>query len=120
LPGIRTLIGIAAIGAALAVTAPAGAVVPKLTGTVGPGFTISLKRFNKPLVSLKAGTYSITVSDKSNIHNFHLRGPGGVNKAITPIGFVGTKTVTVKLVKGIYKYVCDPHFTTMKGSFKVT
>jgi len=117
---IRTITLLGALGAALAVTAPAGAVIPKLTGTVGPGFTISLKRFNKPLVSLKAGTYSITVSDKSNIHNFHLRGPGGVNKEITAIGFVGTKTVTVKLVKGIYKYVCDPHFTTMKGSFKVT
>ena len=117
---IRTLILLGALGAALAVTAPAGAVIPKLTGTVGPGFTISLKRFNKPLVSLKAGTYSITVSDKSDIHNFHLRGPGGVNKEITAIGFVGTKTVTVKLVKGTYKYVCDPHSTTMKGSFKVT
>jgi len=117
---IRSLVAIAAVGAALVATAPAGAVVPKLVGTVGPGFTISLKRFNKPLVSLKAGTYAITVSDKSNIHNFHLRGPGGVNRQITAIGFVGTKTVTVKLVKGVYRYVCDPHFTTMKGSFKVT
>ena len=69
----------------------------KLTGTVGPGFTITLKRFNKPLVRLlRPGRYSITVSDKSNIHNFHLTGPGGVNKEITTIGFVGTKTVTVK------------------------
>jgi plastocyanin len=113
---IRTL---GALGAALAVTASAGAALPKLTGTVGPGFTISLKRFNKPLVSLKAGTYSITVSDKSNIHDFHLTGPGGVNKVITAIGFMGTKTITVKLVKGTYKYVCDPHFTSMHGSFKV-
>jgi len=117
---IRTLTLLGALGAALAVTAPAGAVIPKLTGTVGPGFTISLKRFSKPLVSLKAGTYSITVSDKSGIHNFHLRGPGGVNKEISAVGFVGTKTVTVKLVKGIYRYVCDPHSFTMKGSFKVT
>ena len=116
----RTLLLLAALGSALAVTAPAGAALPKLVGTVGPGFTITLKRFGKPLASLKAGTYSITVSDKSNIHNFHLRGPGGMNKQITAIGFVGTKTITVKLVKGIYRYVCDPHFTTMKGSFKVT
>jgi plastocyanin len=115
---IRTLTLLGALGAALAVTAPAGAVIPKLTGTVGPGFTISLKRFKKPLVSLKAGTYSITVSDKSNIHNFHLRGPG-VNKQITAVGFVGTKSITVKLTKGVYRFVCDPHATTMKGSFKV-
>jgi plastocyanin len=120
MPRIRTLVLLAAVGSALAVTAPAGAVIPKLTGTVGPGFTITLKRFNKRLVSLKAGTYSITVSDKSSIHNFHLRGPGRVNREITTIGFVGTKTITVKLVKGIYRYVCDPHLTTMKGSFRVT
>ena len=116
---IRTLTLLGALGAALAVTAPAGAVIPKLTGTVGPGFTISLKRFGKPLISLKVGTYSITVSDKSNIHNFHLRGPG-VNKQITTVGFVGTKTITVRLTKGVYWFVCDPHATTMKGSFKVT
>jgi hypothetical protein len=103
---------------ALAATAPAGAALPKLTGTVGPGFTITLKRFNKPVKTLKAGSYSITVTDKSNIHNFHLRGPG-VNKEITRIGFVGKKTVVVKLSKGTYRFVCDPHFTTMKGSFKV-
>jgi plastocyanin len=115
----RTLMLLVAVGSALAVTAPAGAVLPKVTGTVGPGFTITLKRFNKRLVSLKAGTYSITVVDKSNIHNFHLRGPGRVNREITGIGFVGTKTVRVKLVKGIYRFVCDPHLTTMKGSFKV-
>jgi plastocyanin len=114
----RTLLLLAALGSALAVTAPAGAALPKLVGTVGPGFTITLKRFGKPLASLKAGTYSITVSDKSNIHNFHLRGPG-VNKQITAVGFVGTKTITVKLTKGVYRLVCDPHATTMKGSFKV-
>ena len=91
-----------------------------LTGTVGPGFTITLKRGALAVKTVKAGTYSITVSDKSGIHNFHLSGPGGVNKEITAVGFVGTKTVTVKLVKGTYKYVCDPHATTMHGSFKVT
>ncbi len=119
MPRIRTLVAIAAVGSALAVTAPAGAALPKLVGTVGPGFTITLKRFGKPLRTLRAGTYSITVSDKSNIHNFHLRGPG-VNKQITTVAFVGTKTVVVKLSRGIYRFVCDPHLTTMKGSFRVT
>jgi plastocyanin len=68
--------------------------------------------------SLKAGTYKIVVSDKSSIHNFHLTGPG-VNKT-TSVGATGSKTWTVKLKKGTYKYVCDPHKTIMKGSFKVT
>jgi plastocyanin len=43
-----------------------------------------------------------------------------VNKEITTIGFVGVKTVIVKLYKGKYTFICDPHFTTMKGSFTVT
>ena len=106
--------------AALTVTALADAAVPpRVAGTVGPGFTITLKRFNKPLKTLKAGRYRITVSDKSNIHNFHLRGPG-VNKEITAVGFVGTKTFTVALKKGRYTFVCDPHASSMKGSFTVT
>jgi plastocyanin len=113
----RTLVLIAAL-AALSLTASAGAGLPKLVGTVGPGFTITLKQAGKTVQTLKAGTYSITVTDKSDIHNFHLRGPG-VNKEITKIDFEGTKTVVVKLVKGTYKYVCDPHLTVMKGSFKV-
>jgi plastocyanin len=105
--------------ATLVLTIPAGAATTKkLFGTVGPGFTISLKRFGKPLKTLQAGTYSITVWDRSNIHNFHLRGPG-VNNEITQIGFKGFKTVVVKLTKGAYSFICDPHFTTMKGTLEV-
>jgi hypothetical protein len=119
---IRTLIPLAVLAGTLVVVAPSNAssgALPKLTGTVGPGFTISLKRLGKPFKTLKAGSYSITVSDKSNIHNFHLRGPK-VNKEITTIGFKGVKTVIVKFSKGKYAFVCDPHATTMKGSFTVT
>jgi plastocyanin len=92
---------------------------PKLTGDVGPGFTIHLKKAGKTVTSLTKGTYTITVTDKSAIHNFHLTGPG-VNKEITGVGFQGTKTVTLTFKKGTYKYVCDPHASLMKGSFKVT
>ncbi|HZO62875.1 MAG TPA: plastocyanin/azurin family copper-binding protein [Gaiellaceae bacterium] len=113
-----TLVTTAAL-AALAITAVAEAAPPRLSGTVGPGFTITLKRFNKPLRTLKAGRYLIVVADKSSIHNFHLRGPG-VNKEITAVGFVGTKTIAVTLKKGRYTFVCDPHATSMKGSFTVT
>ena len=115
----RTFVVVAAMGAALAVAASAGAVVPKLNGTVGPGFTIALKRGTAPVKLLKAGTYSITVADKSNIHNFRLKGPG-LNREITSVAFVGTKTVTVTLRKGRYTFDCDPHQTIMKGSFTVS
>jgi len=117
----RTLVVTTALAglAALALISSAGAAAPtKLVGTVGPGFTITLKKTARPVRLLTPGRYSITVADKSNIHNFHLKGPG-VNKEITTVGFVGTKTVIVALKKGTYTFVCDPHFTSMKGSFRV-
>lgn len=90
-----------------------------LMAKTGPGFTISLKtKAGKLVKTLKAGRYTIKVADKSNIHNFHLKGPGVNKKTTTP--FVGSKTWHVKFQKGkTYKYVCDIHFTTMHGKFKV-
>lgn len=113
---------VAGLVAALALAAPtvAGVSATKLNGTVGPGYTISLKKGSAKVKTLPAGTYTITVQDKSNMHNFRLKGPG-VNKEITSVPFVGTKTVTVKLKKGKYTYVCDPHaaIPSMKGTFTV-
>jgi plastocyanin len=114
----RTIALLAALAGALAASGAANGAPPKLVGTVGPGFTITLTSAGKPVKRLKAGTYSITVTDKSSIHNFRLRGPG-VNREITQIGFVGKKTVVLKLKRGTYTFVCDPHLTIMKGSFKV-
>jgi plastocyanin len=106
---------------ALAVPALAGqAAATPLAGTVGPGFTIKLASGGKTVKTLKHGVYTITVSDKSSSHDFHLLGPG-VDKVITTVAFVGTKKVTVTLKKGTYTYQCDPHASSgMKGTFKVT
>jgi plastocyanin len=106
------------LAAALVVAASASAATPKLTGVDGPGFTITLKKGTSKVTSLKAGKYKIVINDQSNIHNFHLTGPG-VNKT-TGVGAQGTFTWTVTLKKGTYKYICDPHAAIMKGSFKVT
>jgi plastocyanin len=111
------LLAVAALAAAIAIPA-AAASTGKLAATVGPGFTITLKQAGKTVSKLKAGTYTITVQDKSNIHNFHLTGPG-VNKKTT-VGGQGTTTWKVTLKRGTYKFICDPHATLMKGSFKVT
>jgi plastocyanin len=108
---------LASIVAAIAVPA-AGAATGTLAATDGPGFTITLKQGGKKVTKLKPGTYTITVQDKSKIHNFHLTGPG-VNK-VTSVAAVKTYTWKVTLKKGTYKYVCDPHKTIMKGSFTVT
>lgn len=109
---------VALLAAALVVVASASAATPTLNAVDGPGFTISLKKAGVKVKSLKAGKYKIVVKDLSNIHNFHLTGPG-VNKK-TGVGPKGTFTWTVTLKKGTYKFICDPHASIMKGSFKVT
>lgn len=113
---IRSFALLAALG--LLAVAPAQAAVPKLTGTVGPGFTISLKKAGVNVRTAKVGKVSIVVADRSGIHNFHLIGPG-VNVKTSIVG-TGTKTFNVTLKRGTYKFICDPHATSMKGSFKVS
>jgi plastocyanin len=116
---IRISIALGALVVALAAIAPATAETEKLVGTVGPGYTISLKYDGKKVTKLDPGKYLVRVTDKGSFHSFHLIGPG-VNKVITSVGFTGTKSVTVTLKKGTYTYRCDPHRTQMHGSFTVS
>ena len=91
-----------------------------LEGETGPGFEIEVKQNGEDAETVRAGTYTLEVEDKSDIHNFHLIGPG-VDKVVTDVGFVGDKTVTVTLKQGTYTYQCDPHASSgMKGTFEVT
>jgi plastocyanin len=107
------------LAAAALLVAPAQAKTAGLTGEVGPGFSIEVKKGNTDLKTIKAGTYRIKVEDKASIHNFHLFGPG-LNKK-TGVSFKGETTWTVKLKAGRYTYQCDPHAASgMKGHFKVT
>jgi plastocyanin len=109
----------AAVVAAAAIVGSAGASTAKLEGTVGPGFTIELKQGGKDVKTLAAGRYRIKVEDKGSIHDFHLFGPGGVNRK-TGISFTGTQTWTVTLKPGRYTYQCDPHAALgMKDTFRV-
>ena len=89
-----------------------------LSGVVGPGFSIEVKQGTKDVKTLRAGTYTIKVQDKSSIHDFHLKGPG-VNK-VTTVSGTGTQTWTIKLKPGTYTYQCDPHASFMKGTFTVS
>jgi plastocyanin len=109
---MKRIVLAAALVTALAAAVPALAATPTFKGTVGPGFTISMA--TKPK---KAGKIKLVVADKSSSHNFHLTGPG-VNVK-TSVGSTGAKTFTVTLKKGTYKFVCDPHSSSMKGSFTV-
>jgi plastocyanin len=115
---IRLALVAAVAAVALAAAGSASAATPTLTATVGPGFTITLTKGGKKVTTLKAGTYRIVVRDRSNDHNFHLRGPG-VNKA-TGVGAVTSVTWTLKLRAGRYTFVCAPHASAMRGTFRVT
>lgn len=100
---------------------PGSAKGTKLKGTVGPGFTISLKDgVGKAVKKVKSDSgYTISIADKSASHDFHLFGPG-VNKR-TSVGKKVTAIWKVKFQKGrTYRFQCDPHHPVMKGSFKVT
>lgn len=91
---------------------------PTLVGTVGPGFTITLRTpTGKPVSKLKAGVYTVRVRDLSPIHDFHLFGHG-VNKR-TSVEGTGSTVWSVRLTKGSYHFVCDPHKTIMHGGFTV-
>lgn len=117
----RITLALVVLALGLVVVAPSSGApaTPRLVATVGPGFTISLKKGTAKVKTLKAGKYTIAVSDRSSSHDFHLSGPG-VNKT-TSVGGTGKATWTVKLQKGkTYRFVCDVHATFMKGSFKVT
>jgi plastocyanin len=112
---MRITLGLSVTVAMLALAVPAfGATrANSLTGTDGPGFTITMSK-----ATVKAGTYTITIHDRSNIHDFHLTGPGVDKK--TSVSAVSTTQWKVTLKKGTYRFVCDPHHTIMHGVLKVT
>jgi plastocyanin len=115
------LVFVAAAVAAVAVGSALGkpAATPTLVGTVGPGFTITLKQNGKVVKTLKAGTYKLVVHDKASIHSFSMDGPNGYDKDFTTVPFVGTKTINVTWKAGKYKFYCPPHESTMFGHFTV-
>jgi plastocyanin len=111
--GLTTILATLALASSTFAAVSTNTTTNTLTGTVGPGYTITM---NKKTV--KAGTYVITIHDLASIHDFHLTGPG-VDKKTSVTGN-GTTKWTVKLKKGTYHFVCDPHRTIMHGTLKVT
>ena len=108
----------------VAVSIPAGATgssqAPNvtLTGVVGPAATITLRNADGSAVRhLDPGTYDIGVTDNAPDHNFHLSGPGV--DMTTQVETTSSVTWTVTFTDGTYRFVCDPHATTMRGTFTV-
>jgi plastocyanin len=120
----RLLAALAGIATALVAAGTAfsqAQTAPKLVGTVGPGYTIKLTKAGVKVRSLKAGTYRFAISDKSSIHNFTVEKETGakVEKHLTGTSFTGSKTVTLTLKRGKWKYYCSVHESTMFGFFTV-
>jgi len=120
----RFLVPLAGVAAALAVAGTAfsqARSVPKLVGTVGPGYTIKLTKAGVKVRSLKAGTYKFVISDKSSLHSFTLQQETGAKceKHLTGTSFTGPKTVALTLQRRKWKYYCSVHEPTMFGFFTV-
>jgi plastocyanin len=114
------LLGVVAAAALAATSSGFAASAKTVNGTVGPGFTIGLTMQGKRVTKLKAGTaYRFVISDRSSIHNFHLSGPG-LNRVLAGVEFTGTKSFLLRLKKGSYRFVCDPHSGSMRGGFQVS
>jgi hypothetical protein len=111
-------IAIAAATAAAATALAGYTSTPTLIGTDGPGFTITLKTSAGTSVkTLKAGMYKLVIHDKSSVHGWSLDGPHGFAKDIAKIPAIGTKTVTLTLKAGKYKFYCPNHESIMFGHF---
>jgi plastocyanin len=119
--GVRYLLLSSVAAAALAATGSGTAAsVKTLNGTVGPGFTITLTMDGKNVTKLDAEVpYRLVISDRADLHDFHLSGPG-FDRVLTSVEFVGTKSFVLRLKKGSYSFVCDPHSSVMHGRFRVS
>jgi plastocyanin len=117
---LRALVLVTSALALLCVGSAAGD-VPRLIGTVGPGFTIDLTDASgKHVDTVVAGRYELLVHDLSDIHNFVLGSKAtGERLATTEVEFVGDRTFTIDLVPGQYAYACSPHFEVMNGHLQV-
>jgi plastocyanin len=115
---VRRALLVSALLVAAALPASAGSAdLPRLVGTVGPGFTIDLVDADGKHVSeLVAGRYELVVRDLSDMHNFVLGEKAtGIRPAQTEVEFVGDRTFTIELRPGLWVYACTPHFSTMNG-----
>jgi hypothetical protein len=97
------------------------AVVPfrgTLTGTVDAGGRLTLRAGGKPVTSLKAGRYTVAVSDHSPRNGFIVQGIGKSAETVTGVPFVGRRSATLSLKPGQWFFY--PTFVGKKTYFLVT
>ena len=116
-----TVLTAAFLTAATAFAATGHSRAVTLKGTVGPGFTITLTKNGTKVRSLPAGAYSFVIADRASAHNFVLEKEHGgrFERELTDVSATGTKTVSINLTRGTWKYYCEPHESAMFGRFTV-
>jgi plastocyanin len=119
-----TLAGSFTVGSPQTPAPPSGAAPitakTRVVLTAGPSQRITLRTAaGKVVRTMRVGTYTMTVRDRSRFHNAHVRAPG-YNRATT-LAFVGTERWRVRLAKvGTLRFLCDPHASAgMRGSAKI-
>lgn len=88
--------------------------LPKIHGLVATGRVITVEPRTVP-----AGRYKVIVKDTGERHNWHIYGPGGINKE-TKVREVGRTVWKLTFVAGTYQVVCDPHVEDMHTTLEVT
>ena len=91
---------------AQAMPKPGACISLAFDGQTAQGYTGSQER----VLTLRPGTYWLTVNDTSTAHNYSLEGPDGSDQDITGIADApGLVTVKVNLTHGTWVLFCDPH-----------
>ena|SRR2546423_8149678 len=110
----RLLLVLACSVAFLATSAAsAGVKVVRLKATVAPCAVRTPDRNNQ---GIHSGTYAIVVQDSSRTRYFAFSGKG-VDRSTTR-RFVGTRTWTVHLAKGIYRFRCGSG-SILQGTLRI-
>jgi hypothetical protein len=91
--------------------------VGTLAGSVSAAGRLTLTSRGRAVSILKPGLYRLEVTDRDPRAGFVLQANGSPPTALTGVGFVGTRTATVTLTAGIWKYYAHP---AKAASFLVT
>ena len=88
--------------------------LPVIRGRVTTGARIKVS-----LSSVPAGRYKFVVVDETPQHNWHIFGPGDVDRE-TGVPDVARYVWRSRLSRGTYDIVCDVHVSTMHKELSVT
>lgn len=114
-PGLIALTIVTVVLVAAGEARSGNAASSHLVGSVTRAGKVSLRDdAGRRVTTIPAGTYVVTVRDRSKRQNFHLVGPTSTIDKRTGIRFVGTVRWTFTLPAGSYRYYSDRAPDTLK------